>query len=82
MNEELGMLLLDLPEIGKKKPYHFLFVSSPDDDLPEYKHYDVGSTYLIERILDGAYKCTRKEAEQFPQFKWVALSELEMENMR
>ena len=76
MTEKLGVLLLELPEIGKKKPYHFLFVSSPDDDLPEYKHYDVGSTYLIERILNGAYKCTKEEAKKYPQFKWVPLEEL------
>ena len=75
MTNKLGVLLLDLPEIGKKKPYHFLFVSSPDD-LPEYKHYDVGSTYLIERILNGAYKCTQDEAKEYPQFRWVALEDL------
>ena len=75
-NEKLGVLLVDVPEIGKKKPYHFLFISSPDDDLPEYKHYDVGCTYLIERILNGAYKCTQEEAKKYPQFRWVALEEL------
>ena len=76
MTEKLGVLLLDLPEIGKKKPYHFLFISSPDDDLNEYKHYDVSSTYLIERILDGAFKCTQEEAKKYPQFRWVALEDL------
>lgn len=76
INEKLGVLLLDLPEIGKKKPYHFLFVSSPDDGLPEYKYYDVGSTYLIERILNGAHKCTQEEAKKYPQFRWVTLEEL------
>lgn len=26
--------------------------------------------------IEWAHKCTRKEAERFPQFKWVALSDL------
>ena len=38
--------------------------------------YDVSSTYLIERILDGAFKCTQEEAKKYPQFKWVSLEEL------
>ncbi|MFU1594060.1 hypothetical protein ABNG39_02280 [Streptococcus dysgalactiae] len=29
-----------------------------------------------EEVIVDAYKCTREEAEQFPQFKWIALSDL------
>lgn len=32
------------------------------------------NAFVIKNI---AYKCTRKEAENFPQFKWVPMSELE-----
>lgn len=26
--------------------------------------------------IEYAYKCTRKEAERFPQFKWVSLEDI------
>lgn len=68
-SEELGVLLLESPE-PKFYKYYFLSVDN------ENSEYDVISTDNAVVIKNIAYKCTRKEAEQFPQFKWVALSEL------
>ncbi|WP_375708643.1 hypothetical protein PJ261_11400 [Streptococcus dysgalactiae] len=29
-----------------------------------------------EEVIVDAYKCTRKEAERFPQFRWIPLTDL------
>ncbi|MGI1734913.1 hypothetical protein [Streptococcus uberis] len=68
-SEELGVLLLELPEPNFYK-YYFLNVDNENSD------YDVISTDNAFVIKNIAYKCTRKEAERFPQFRWVALSDL------
>lgn len=49
--------------IGDDKTSYFFKMS--DDGKPLYC-----------KSFFNAHKCTRKEAEQFPQFEWVALSEL------
>lgn len=65
MNEELGVLIND-------KAHYFM----------KFKLYEIGHLIVEEfaiftEKISEAFKLTRKEAEQFPQFKWVALSELE-----
>lgn len=69
IDEELGVLLLELPE-PKFYKYYFLSV---DNESSEYDVISTDNVWVIEKL---ACKCTRKEAEQFPQFEWVALSEL------
>lgn len=41
-----------------------------------FKMNDDGKPLYCKSFFN-AYQCTRKEAEQFPQFEWVPLSELE-----
>ena len=48
--------------VNPKRAY---YVGNNQDGLPVYT---VNTEY--------AHKCTRKEAEQFPQFRWVSLEEL------
>ncbi|WP_270986854.1 hypothetical protein [Streptococcus agalactiae] len=43
-----------------------------------HKNLYTGSIYITFNIT-AAHYCTRKEAEHFPQFKFVPLKELEME---
>ncbi|HEM5165127.1 hypothetical protein [Streptococcus suis] len=68
-NEKLGVLLVDVPE-PKLWRYSFLVrgialsfsLGQADDYL------------TVERY---AYKCTQEEAQKYPQFRWVALEDLE-----
>lgn len=53
-----------------------LQVQMPDRDSYDYFLRDEFSYWDLTRMPTLAYECTRKEAEQFPQFKWIALSEL------
>lgn len=48
--------------VNPKRAY---YVGNNRDGLPVYT---VNTEY--------AHKCTRKEVEQFPQFRWVSLEEL------
>lgn len=48
--------------VNPKRAY---YVGNNRDGLPVYT---VNTEY--------AHKCTRKEADQFPQFRWVSLEEL------
>ncbi|WP_373768411.1 hypothetical protein [Jeotgalibaca porci] len=68
--EELGVLLLELPEPRFLK-YYFLY---HDNESSEYDIIPTDNVWVIEKL---AFKLTRKEAEQFPQFKFVPLKELE-----
>ncbi|HEL9642774.1 TPA: hypothetical protein U1235_001222 [Streptococcus suis] len=68
-NEKLGVLLVDVPE-PKKWKYSFLvrglflpFITGHADDYLTVKRH--------------AYKCTQEEAKKYPQFRWVALEDLE-----
>ncbi|ELY5748925.1 hypothetical protein [Streptococcus iniae] len=71
MTEELGVLLLDLPEPSWK--FNYLCYENIDC---HNKKLTVSSTNSSCEVNFYAHKCTRKEAEQFPQFKWVSLEGL------
>lgn len=44
-----------------------------------YVHkYDYAGFNVITEHIENARHITRKESEKFPQFEWVALSELEV----
>lgn len=67
-NEKLGVLLVDVPEPSYAKYY--------------YLEYSNGtySTFMAneKRVLElMALRCTAEEAEKYPQFRWVALEDLE-----
>ncbi|CYX04556.1 hypothetical protein F6P81_01190 [Streptococcus suis] len=67
-NKKLGVLLVDVPE-PKCWKYNYL----------DYRE----GTYSIfidddpSGVKRDAYKCTQEEAKKYPQFKWVALEDLE-----
>ncbi|OHX26775.1 hypothetical protein BKX95_08410 [Streptococcus iniae] len=69
MTEESGVLLLELPEPFYE--YTYLCKTGPFMPLYWVEYSDFKGS-----VLEEAYHCTRKEAEQFPQFKFVPLSEL------
>lgn len=67
MNKELGVLLLELPEPCAEYTV-----------LSNFRNKFFAQSYVFSEDFDEhVFKCTRKEAEQFPQFKWVSLEELE-----
>ncbi|MCK4050590.1 hypothetical protein HCC65_03560 [Streptococcus suis] len=39
--------------------------------------FTVNETDILEEVVKVAYKCTQEEAQKYPQFRWVALEELE-----
>ena len=66
MTENLGVLLVDVPE-----PRLFKYYSLVCD---RYFYLD---GYDEKRVVKAvSYKCTQEEAEKYPQFRWVALEEL------
>ena len=73
MTEELGVLLVDVPEPIYWK-YYFLEYS--------YETYNIRKTDKKEIVKSDAYKCTQEEAKKYPQFRWVALEELEWQLKR
>ena len=68
MTEKIGVLLLELPNRWFR--YAFLMESTE-------KKLTIWETDDKEDIDEYAYKCTEEEAKKYPQFKWVALEELE-----
>ncbi|QBX27369.1 hypothetical protein [Streptococcus parauberis] len=69
MNEELGVLLLEL----QNSWFRYVLLTT----LTKREKFTILETDEKEECLEYAYHCTRKEAEQFPQFKFVPLKELE-----
>ncbi|MDE1693095.1 hypothetical protein PWF76_10465 [Streptococcus suis] len=67
-NEKLGVLLIDVPE-PKFAVYHFVYLSELG--------FMIKPSSDSKIILDIAYKCTAEEAKKYPQFRWVALEDLE-----
>lgn len=67
-NEKLGVLLVDVPEPAYFK-YSFLEYSKGT--------YSIFCTNDFDFLEDTAYKCTQEEAKRYPQFRWVALEDLE-----
>lgn len=74
MTEELGVLLLELPEPRVYK-YNYIGFSNSKQDGGFKMLYCQTIRQLVNDVF--VHKCTRKEAENFPQFKWVPMSELE-----
>ncbi|HFR3586847.1 TPA: hypothetical protein ACHVDC_000629 [Streptococcus suis] len=67
-NEKLGVLLVDVPEPRYAK-YCYLEYSQGN--------YTIFFASKKETVELDAYQCTQEEAKKYPQFRWVALEELE-----
>ncbi len=63
MTEELGVLV-----VKDRSWKRWYLINSFIEDWNGYP--------VITSDIRSAYHCTRKEAEQFPQFKWVSLDEI------
>ncbi|HEM6050218.1 TPA: hypothetical protein U2B74_001922 [Streptococcus suis] len=67
-NENLGVLLVDVPE-PKRMKYSILVRTDG-----KHRILDTDSELIVKTY---ACRCTQEEAKKYPQFKWVALEELE-----
>lgn len=67
-NEKLGVLLVDVPEPSYAKYYYLEYSDGT---------YSLFMTNVKEMVVSEAYRCTQEEAKKYPQFRWVALEELE-----
>ncbi|RRR39893.1 hypothetical protein EJA00_12145 [Streptococcus suis] len=67
-NEKLGVLLVDVPEPTYWK-YTYITKRAAD-----FVCWSSDSNVFVQK---EAYHCTQEEAEKYPQFRWVALEELE-----
>ena len=68
MTEKLGVLLFDVPKPAYLK-YTFLEYSDGT--------YSIYKTDEKKTVRTSAYRCTQEEAKRYPQFRWVALEDLE-----
>ena len=68
-NEKLGVLLIDVPE-PKYWKYSYIELN---EDRNSFCIESVDSASMVS--LSG-FKCTKEEAQKYPQFRWVALEEL------
>ncbi|MGT2683396.1 hypothetical protein [Streptococcus porci] len=72
MTEKLGVLLVDVPE-----PKLFCYMFIVDVGICGKSIYTTTESNVWEDVIYQAYKCTQEEAKKYPQFRWVALEELE-----
>ncbi|HEM3109133.1 hypothetical protein [Streptococcus suis] len=71
-NEKLGVLLVDVPE-----PRLFRYTYIMDVKIGRKPAYTTNESDDWEDVIDEAHRCTQEEAKKYPQFRWVALEELE-----
>ena len=71
MTEKLGVLLLELPEPSRE----FNYLCYENTDCHNNK-LTVNSTDNPLEVDFYGYKCTKEEAQKYPQFRWVALEDL------
>ncbi|CYU77115.1 Uncharacterised protein [Streptococcus suis] len=60
-NEKLGVLLT-----SKRGTFEYVD-----------ERFIIRQSYFSEFVKQNAYKCTQEEAKKYPQFRWVALEDLE-----
>ncbi|HEL2527565.1 TPA: hypothetical protein TZ304_002136 [Streptococcus suis] len=72
MTKKLGVLLVDVPEL-MYFDYNYIMDVEEDGEIK----FTVNETDILEEVVKVAYKCTQEEAKKYPQFRWVALEELE-----
>ncbi|WP_105116348.1 hypothetical protein [Streptococcus suis] len=71
-NEKLGVLLVDVPGM-MYFDYNYIMDVEEDGEIK----FTVNETDILCEVVKAAYKCTAEEAKKYPQFRWVALEELE-----
>ncbi|HFU4203800.1 TPA: hypothetical protein ACGO8F_001398 [Streptococcus suis] len=71
-NNKLGVLLVDVPE-----PRLFRYTYIMDEKIGINPTYTTNESDDWEDVIDEAHLCTQEEAQKYPQFRWVALEELE-----
>ncbi|HEM3013668.1 TPA: hypothetical protein U0767_000465 [Streptococcus suis] len=71
-NEKLGVLLVDVPELMY---FDYTYIMDVEED-GEIK-FTVNETDILGEVIKVAWKCTQEEAKKYPQFRWVALEDLE-----
>ena len=69
-NEKLGVLLVDVPE---PKYWKYSYIELNEDT----NSFCIESVDSASWVSEFGYKCTQEEAKKYPQFRWVALEELE-----
>lgn len=69
-NEKLGVLLVDVPEPIMQE---YTYVELDEDR----GRFSVEDTAVVGVVSQFGFKCTQEEAKKYPQFRWVALEELE-----
>ncbi|HEM4919312.1 TPA: hypothetical protein U1153_001117 [Streptococcus suis] len=72
MTNKLGVLLVDVPELMY---FDYTYIMGIEED-GEIK-FTVNETDILGEVVNVAWKCTQEEAKKYPQFRWVALEELE-----
>ena len=70
MTEKLGVLLVDVPE---PRYFEYSYIELNEDR----NSFCIESRDTASRVSKFGYKCTQEEAKKYPQFRWVALEELE-----
>ncbi|MGQ7340372.1 hypothetical protein [Streptococcus suis] len=71
INEKLGVLLVDAPEL-MYFDYTYILDVVKDGEIK----FTVDETDILGEVVRAAYKCTQEEAKKYPQFRWVALEDL------
>ncbi|CYU28215.1 hypothetical protein [Streptococcus suis] len=72
MTKKLGVLLVDVPEL-MYFDYNYIMDVEEDGKIK----FTVNETDILEEVVKVAYKCIQEEAKKYPQFRWVALEDLE-----
>ncbi|HGA1493720.1 TPA: hypothetical protein ACIRLG_000900 [Streptococcus suis] len=67
MTEKLGVLLVDVPEPRYAKYYYLEYSNGT------YSIFMANEKRALELM---AIRCTKEEAQKYPQFRWVALEDL------
>lgn len=74
-SEKLGVLLVDVPEPRFRNKYYYCI---KDFRIHGVIYWDIIKTDSLGVVKYYAYHCTKEEAEEnFSQFSWVALEDLE-----
>ncbi|WP_449452295.1 hypothetical protein [Streptococcus suis] len=76
-NEKLGALLVDVPEPGMFKYFYVADWTCSRSGSRSELRFNIQSADVKTVVKNEAYKCTQEEAKKYPQFRWVALEELE-----
>ncbi|HFU4464326.1 TPA: hypothetical protein ACGO9X_001631 [Streptococcus suis] len=72
MTKKLGVLLVDVPDSSM-----FKYIYLEEVFFNGSAYFDIGKTQISGVVKDYATLFTQEEAKKYPQFRWVALEDLE-----